>query len=102
MIEEGMQGNKTNPTKRGDVESERKVVTTEILRSEGYKSVDDMLKSEMRDRHGVVFGFFDGVNGSDTINLGLNERGRKSLRNSARIAIRRHFSDPTLGGNGFS
>lgn len=71
----------------------RRTFTSEDLASRGYDSVADLLRDEFAEAEGAGGGFYDGINGTNSLNLGLNEEGRRIFRESARAAISRLYPE---------
>lgn len=73
--------------------AERRIVTQEELDSKGYDSAVDMLRDEWASQQGPGAGFYDGANGTNSLNIGLNDHGRAIFRESALAAINRLYPD---------
>jgi len=78
---------------RKSLEAEYRIVTQEELDTKGYDSMADMLRDEWANQQGPSAGFYDGVNVTNSLGLGLNEKGRAIFRESALAAISRLYPD---------
>ena len=78
---------------RKSLEATYRAVTQEELGEKGYDSLVDMLRDEWTAEQGPSAGFYDGVNGTNSLNIGLNEHGRAIFQASAFRAISRLYPD---------
>jgi hypothetical protein len=78
---------------RHSIAAVRRTFTSEDLASRGYDSPEDLLRDEFATAEGAGGGFFDGINGTSSLNLGLNEEGRRIFRQSTRAAIDRLYPE---------
>lgn len=78
---------------RSSLGAVRRTVSREELSSQGYGSVADLLREELADEQGAGAGFYDGVNGTNSVNIGLSDEGRRVFRISARSVISRLYPD---------
>lgn len=78
---------------RRSLEAIYRAVTQEELKEKGYDSLIDIVRDECTTEQGPGAGFYDGLNATNSLNIGLNDRGREIFRESALSAISRLYPD---------